>query len=90
MEKGDSFACRVTGERYKIRHKINCEIKNVIYLVECKQCGKQGIGSTEDFRPKTSNYISQILMKRATCKSVRHFYVTQGHSVKDFSIKGIV
>ena len=29
-------------------------------------------------------------MKRATCKSVRHFYVTQGHSAKDFSIKGIV
>ena len=42
MEEGDSFASRVTGERYKIRNKINCESKNVIYLVECKKCGKQG------------------------------------------------
>ena len=29
-------------------------------------------------------------MKRATCKLVRHFYVAPEHSVKDFSIKGIV
>ena len=58
--------------------------------MECKKCGKQGVGSTEDFKPRISNYISHILMKRATCKSVRHFYVTLGYSVKDFSIKGIV
>ena len=90
MEEGDSFACKVTGERYKIRQKINCESKNVIYLEECKRCGKQGVRSTEDFKPRISNYISHILMKRATCKSVRHFYVTPGHSVKDFNIKGIV
>ena len=30
MEEGDSIASRVTGERYKIRQKINCESKNVI------------------------------------------------------------
>ena len=29
-------------------------------------------------------------MKRATCKPVQHFYATQRHSVKDFSIKGIL
>ena len=90
MEEGDSFASKFTWERYKIRQNINCESKNVIYLVECKKCGKQGVGSTEDFKPRISNYISHILMKRATCKSVRHFYVTPGHSVKDFSIKGNV
>ena len=90
MEEGDSFASKVTGERYKIWQNINCESKNVIYLVECKKCRKQGVGSTEDFKPRISNYISHILMKRATCKSVRHFYVTPEHSVKDFSIKSIV
>ena len=90
MEEGDSFVSRVTGERYKIRQNINCESKNVIYLVECKKCSKQGVGSTEDFKPRISNYISHIRMKRATCKSVRHFYVAPEHSVKDFSIKGIV
>ena len=89
MEEGDNFVSRVTGERYKIRQNINCESKNVIYLVECKKCGKQGVGSTEDFKPRISNYISHILMKRATCKSVRHFYVAPEHSVKDFSIKGM-
>ena len=88
MEEGDSFASKVAGEGYKIRQNINCESKNVIYVVECKKCGKQG--STEDFKPRIPNYISHILMKRATCKSVRHFYVTPGHSANDFSIKGIV
>ena len=90
MEEGDSFASRVTGERYKIRQKINCESKYVTYLVECKKCGKQGVGFTEDFKPRLSNYISQILMKRATCKSVRQLFVTPGHSTKYFSIKDIV
>ena len=90
MEEGDSFASNFTGERYKIKQNINCESKNVIYLVECKKCCKQGVGSTEDFKPRISNYISHILMKLATCKSVRHFYITPEHSVKDSSIKGIV
>ena len=44
-----------------------------MYLVEWKKCGKQGVGSTEDFKRRISNYISHILIKRATCKSVRHF-----------------
>ena len=35
-------------------------------------------------------YIYHVLIKRVTCKSVRHFYVTLGHSVKDYSIKSIV
>ena len=82
LEEGDSFASRVTGQRHKFRQKINCESKNVIYLVEYKQCSKQGVGSTEDFRPRISKYISHILMKRVTCKSVRHFYVTQVHSAQ--------
>ena len=42
MEEGDSFASKVTGERYKFRENINCESKNVIYLVECKSVVSRG------------------------------------------------
>ena len=72
MEEGDSFASKVTGERHKIRQQKNCESKNVVYLVECKKCGEQRVGSTEDFKPISFNYISDIFLKRATCFNLLH------------------
>ena len=89
MEEGDSFAGRVTGERYKIRQKINCESRNVVYVVESKKYGKQGVGSTEDFKPGIFSYISYS-HETSHLQVSATFLCKPGHSVKDFGIKGIV
>ena len=89
MKEVKKFKSKVTGESYKIRQRIDCSSKDVIYLVECRKCGKQGVGSTEDFNVRVSNYISHILKKRPTCKTVQHFCLTERHSIADFNTTGI-
>ena len=89
MEEATNFKSKATKEKYKIRQNINCRSKNIIYLVECKKCGKQGVGSTGEFSPRISNYITHIENKHEMTCVAQHFW-EQGHSIGDFSIKGIV
>ena len=84
------FKSKATGESYKIRQRIDCNNKDVFYSVECKKCGKQVVGSTEDFKSRVSSYMSHAFRKRPTCKTVQHFYLTKGHSTVDFNVIGIV
>ena len=90
MEEGETFYSTVTKERYKIRQEIDCRSKNIIYLVSCRKCPMQGVGQTENFQARVSNYISHILKRKQTCGIVKHFMETGGHSVNDFRIMGIV
>ena len=91
MKEAKQFKSKTTGESCKIIQRIDCNSKDVIYLVimKCKKCGKQGIGSTEDFKSKISNCISHVIKKRPTCKMVQHFYLMEGHFIKDFKVTGI-
>ena len=46
-----------TKEQYKINHQLNCNDKCLIYLLSCKVCGLQCVGSTNDkFRLRWNNY----------------------------------
>ena len=42
----DTFTSTVTGETFKINHKLNCDDKCLIYLFMCECCDKQYIGET--------------------------------------------
>ena len=84
-----SLKSKATKEKYKIRQNINCRSKNIIYLVECMKCGKQGVGSTGEIAPRISNYITHIESKHEMTCVAQHVW-EQGHSIEDFSIKGIV
>ena len=73
LEEGNTFCSKVTKEKYKIKQEINCRSRNVIYLVNCMKCPKQGVGKTETFQARISNYISHITQQKATCGIVKHF-----------------
>ena len=88
MEEATSFKSKATKDEYKIRQNISCRSKNIIYLVECKKRGKQMVGSTGEFSPRISNYITHIENKHEMTCVAQHFW-EQGHSIEDFSIKGI-
>ena len=90
LEEGSVFYSKSTGERYTIRQNIDCRSKNVIYLVNCKKCRMQGVGKSEDFKTRISNYISHIIQSKATCGIVKHFIEMEGHSIEHFGIMGIV
>ena len=62
-----------TGRKFKIRKELTCSTKNVIYVVYCTKCGKQGVGSTVSWKPRLANYKSHIKNKIETCRIVKHF-----------------
>ena len=43
---GNEFQSTVTEKRYHINFKFDCNSINVIYLLTCKRCRKQYVGST--------------------------------------------
>ena len=45
----------------------------MIYLAYCTKCGKQGVGSTKNWKPQLSNYKSHIKKKLKSCSIVRPF-----------------
>ena len=89
LEESDQFLSRTTGETYKIRQDISCKSENIIYLVNCKNCRMQGVGSCKGFAKRVSNYISCIERKSPGCKIEQHF-LQQGHSIQDFAVLDIV
>mgnify|MGYP001794966372 FL=1 len=62
-----------TGRIFHIKRDSSCNSKNIIYVAYCTLCGKQGVGSTTNWKPRLANYKSHIKMKRLTCRIVRHF-----------------
>ena len=52
-----SFRSSTTGKEYKINYSFNCDLSNVVYLIECNVCGVQYVGSTcTHFRLRFNNY----------------------------------
>ena len=47
----------VSGETFKINHKLNCADRYFIYLFTCECCGKLFVGeTTREFRLRWNNY----------------------------------
>jgi len=87
--ESNSFQSFQTGKSYKIRLKLSCDSKNVIYLASCKKCNLQYIGSTTtDFRVRFRNHKSAMLTKKKTCEVAVHFNRTP-HDLNDFSFQCI-
>ena len=49
-----------SGVCFKIKTKMTCEVKDVIYVVTCSWYGKQYIGETEDLRDRVTIHNQQI------------------------------
>ena len=54
------FTCFATKRKYKIKGILKCNSRNVIYLISCKCCGKQYIGSATGFKERFRIHKSEI------------------------------
>ena len=88
--KGEYYYSYVTKGRYKIRRNVNCQSRNVIYLVTYKKCKKQGVGETINFKTGMANYRSCINNKKRSCNIDKHFIEEENHSLDDFDVQIIV
>ena len=82
--KGDNF-------QWKINKSVNCETKNVIYLIECNKenCKSRYIGESErELRKRTSEHLGYIKNKKLSKATGYHFNLP-GHSSANFTIRVI-
>ena len=82
-----SFKSTVTGRNFTSRIEASCKTPNVIYLITCRICGKQEVGSTDYLPARISNHYSHIRRKRRTSKAAIHFQEINGHSEEDMEIQ---
>lgn len=92
---GDSFSSHVTGTSYTVNHRLDCNSRNVVYLISCKVCGLQYVGSTTTkFRLRFNNHKSRL---RAHSKMsaankdrddtiYKHFHSDGHHGLQDVEI----
>ena len=67
MSEDGSFRCSDWGREYTINSRVNCDSSGVVYVLGCKVCCKQYVGSTFTlFRVRFNNYKSSS--RRFSCR----------------------
>ena len=93
IREDNQFTSSSNGKTFKINHELNCNSKNVFYLLKCKVCEKQYVGQTTNpFRFRWNNYKS-VHTKAAKGENVpqmsfhQHFLGADHHGLeKDVEI----
>mgnify|MGYP000492246596 FL=1 len=81
-ESKKKFKSFATGLSYDITQNITCTNSNIIYVVECRKCGRQYVGKTVNtFKARMNSHRSAI--GKSTSALAKHFEST-GHSSRDF------
>ena len=81
----NSFTCHATGRKYFVKGNLNCESVNVIYLIGCKNCGQQYVGSALKFKTRFTLHKSDIKTKKDRCGTSRHFNGVCKNSTNPFA-----
>ena len=77
MVENDKFGCAASGRFYKIKQRVGCTSKYVVYVVNnCKKCNVQYVGSTtstNEFKVRFRNHKSAMNTGKKTCEVAIHF-----------------
>ena len=74
---------------YRVRQKLSRNSSNVIYLVHCKKCNLQYVGSTTiELNIRFRNRKPTMKTNKKTCEVVLHFNRTP-HNLSDFTFQCI-
>ena len=66
------ITCFATTRKYKIKGILKCDSRNVIYLISCKYCGMQYVGSAIGFKEKLRIHKSDINTVKIRCGFANH------------------
>lgn len=84
-----TFRSKVTGKVHKVTGHIDCRTVNAIYLITCKNCGKQYVGQTSNsINTRVRNHLYDIANNAADKPVAAHFN-EHGHNAHDVTITGI-
>ena len=83
LEPTESFTNKEGDKKYTINSSLNCNSKNIVYLIQCKTCGIQYVGSASTkFRSRINNYKSHYrssFKKRTPQASFHAHFKQEGH-----------
>ena len=69
LVNSQTFSSAQTGKTYFVRQKLSCNSANVIYLVHCKKCNLQYVGSTTtEFKVRFRNHKSSMKTNKKLAK----------------------
>ena len=61
VEEGENFTDSLGKRKYVINYEFDCDSNGVVYLIKCKRCGRQYIGSTfNTFRTRFNKHKSSL------------------------------
>ena len=71
----NEFICTATGKTYKVRGDVTCRSDNVVYLIGCKKCKQQYVGSAfeSNFKLRFRVHKSDIKTRKDRCGVTKHF-----------------
>ena len=76
------------GQSFLIKHRLNCNSANIIYLISCKKCAMQYIGETgRRLRDRLNDHCSAIRTQKPTAIAI-HFN-SENHTITDLKITAI-
>ena len=62
----------LSGKTFKVNQSMSCDVKNVIYVIQCNNCNLEYIGETSNLRNRVTVYNQQI-----RDKNLRHLKVSE-------------
>ena len=66
------FTCFATNRKCKIKGILKSHSRNIVYLISCKCCGKQYVGSANGFKERFRIYKSDINRDKKRCGVANH------------------
>ena len=66
------ITCFATKRKYKIKGILKCDSRNVIYLISCKYCGMQYVGSATGFKERFRIHKSDKNTVKIRCGFANH------------------
>ena len=82
-KESNCFTSTSTNRTCPITQILNCKSKNVIYLVTCKKCNVQYVGSTMNLKFAFATTSLPWSLKKRTCEVAIHFN-KEPHTLADF------
>ena len=83
------FGSTRTGAEFTITGKLDCNSKNILYIIECKKCQEQYIGETgRTLRARLNNHLSDIRNYVET--GIAEHFNQLDHDITDLQITPIV
>ena len=76
-----------TKKAYHLRSKLSCSSKFVVYLITCKACSHQYVGST--IRPLRHRFYQHTWAIRNGSKLYLHLHFQRTHTINDINIMAI-